>query len=115
MQKLVTMSSTEAEYVAYGEAIKEALWLMYLSGELGFPQKHVTVNVDNQSAIKLAEHSMIRPRTKHIRMRYHWIREKVQNGEVKLVYVPTGENIADAMTKNLGRTKIQQLLGAYLQ
>ena len=88
---------------------------MYLSDELGFPQKHVTVNVDNQSAIKLAEHSMIRPRTKHIRIRYHWIREKVQNGEVKLVYVPTGENIADAMTKNLGRTKIQQLLGAYLQ
>lgn len=115
MQKLVTLSSCEAEYVAYGEAIKEALWLLQLAKELGFPQKHVTVKVDNQSAKRLAEHSMIRPRTKHIRMRYHWIREHVNRGEIKLEYVPTAENKADAMTKNLGREKMRQLMANVLE
>ena len=71
MQKIVTLSSCETEYVALGEAIKEAMCLKHLLGEINFQQGPVRVYVDNQSAIKLAKNSMVRPHTKHICMRYH--------------------------------------------
>ena len=110
MQKLVTLSSCEAEYVALVDAAKEALWLKNLLADLEFQQSAVTIYVDNQSAIKLAKHSMVRPRTKHIHMRFHWLREQVQAGLINLVYVPTDKNVADMFTKNLGRIKLQTFL-----
>ena len=48
-------------------------------------------------------------------MRHHWVREKVQAGDIELVYVPTADNTADMMTKNLGRAKMQQLLEGILE
>ena len=77
LQKVVALSSCEAEYIAACEAAKEAIWLKHLLEELKFPQKKVVIYVDNQSAIKLAQHSMIRPRTKHIKMRFHCLRNQV--------------------------------------
>ena len=115
MQKLVTLSSCEAEYVALGEAVKEALWLKHLLSEIKFPQGPVRIYIDNQSAIKLAKNSMVRPRTKHIRMRYHWLREQVEAKQVELIYVPTNENIADMFTKNLGFVKLRELTSSFMQ
>ena len=110
MQKTVTLSSCEAEYVAMTDAVKEALWMKQLCGDVGFVQGTVKIYVDNQSAIKLAKHAMVRPRTKHIGMRYHWVREQLEAKAIELVYVPTNENIADLFTKNLGRNLMQQFL-----
>ena len=70
---------------------------------------------DNKSTIQLSAHHMLRPRTKHINMRHHWIREKIAAGEVKVVYVPTAKNVADVMTKNVGRVKREQLLSGLME
>ena len=115
MQKQVTLSSCEAEYIALGDAVKEALWLKELLTELRFPQGPIRIYIDNKSAMQLAKIHMLRPRSKHIAMRHHWVREKVQAGDIELVYVPTAENTADMMTKNLGRAKMQQLLQGILE
>ena len=114
MQKIVTLSSCEAEYVALGEAIKEAMWLKHLLGEINFQQGPVRVYVDNQSAIKLAKNSMVRPRTKHTCMRYHCLRERVEANDVELIYVPTDKNIADLFTKNLGFVKLRELTASFM-
>ena len=68
MQKLVTLSSCETEYIVLSEVIKESMWLKDLLSEINFPQGPVRVYVDNQSAIKLTKNSTVRPRTKHICM-----------------------------------------------
>ena len=114
MQKSVALSSCHAEYIALAEAIKEALWLKNLLKELHFPQGPVTVYVDNKGALQLAQHHMLRPRSKFISMRHHWIREKVKSKEVEVVYVPSHLNKADMFTKNLGRVKLTQLLQGIL-
>ena len=115
MQKQVALSSCEAEYLALTEAIKETLWLSELLSELGFPQGAVKVFVDNKSAIQLAKFPMLRPRSKHIGMRHHWIREVVQNKRGELIYIPTHENISDMFTKILGRVKMAKLLKGLME
>ena len=110
LQNLVTLNSCEAEYVALNLAAREVPWLRRLLAELGFVQKPTTVFVDNQSAIALTKHKMVKPRTKHIALRYHWIKEQVAEGTVCVKYIPTGDNIADFLTKVLSQEKIVQLL-----
>ncbi len=101
-QNTIALSSCEAEYMAASEAAKEALWMRRLLNEFGYggPQQ-VTIQADNQSAIALAENPMHHGRTKHIEIRYHFIREKVTEGLIKLAFVPTGEEAADGLTKPL--------------
>ncbi|HVW99086.1 MAG TPA: Ty1/Copia family ribonuclease HI, partial [Candidatus Babeliaceae bacterium] len=103
-QKLVTLSSTEAEYVALGEAVKELLWCrswlleVYEGKELG----PMTVYEDNQSTIRVAKNGeLISQRTKHIDIRYHFIREHIDNGTVKIEWVESKEQLADILTKPL--------------
>lgn len=110
LQPMVTLSSTEAEYVALNEAAKEGLWLRRLLEELHFKQQVTPILIDNQSTMSLAKHKMLKPRTKHIAMRYHWIRELLANQEFKLLYVSTDKNLADLLTKVLGQSKTTKLL-----
>lgn len=100
-QAIVCTSSTESEYVALSEAAKEAA---FLSGVLGTlleqPEREaVTILSDSQSAIALAENPIISNKSKHIKIKYHYIREKVDDGSIVLSYVPTGEMGADFLTK----------------
>lgn len=62
---------------------------------------------DNQSAIKLTENQVFHKRTKHIHVKYHFIRDKVKNKDIKLLYMPTNEMVADMLTKSLGGKKHQ--------
>ena len=110
LQKLVTLSSCEAEYVALNLAAREVIWLRRLLSELGFEQKPTTLLVDNQSAIALAKHKMVKPRTKHIALRYHWIKEQVAEGTICVKYIPTADNVADFLTKVLSQEKMIHLL-----
>jgi transposase InsO family protein len=105
-QTSVALSSTEAEYMAAAAATKEAIWLKTFLSELDFSKTHpITLQIDNQSAILLAKNAMFHERTKHIAIRYHFIREKLEEGEICVEYVPTNEQVADVLTKPLTREK----------
>ena len=101
-QASVALSTCEAEYMALVEAVKESIWLRRLLADLKLQQGQSTVIAeDNQAAIKLTEHDVFHERSKHIDIRYHFTREKIQEQVVKLVYCKTGDMVADAMTKPL--------------
>jgi hypothetical protein len=100
-QRTVALSSTEAEYMALSEATQEAVWLKAFMRELGEDAGDgaLTVYEDNQGAIALAKNPEFHKRTKHIDIRYHFVREKVEDGQVMLQYCPTQDMLADLMTK----------------
>jgi hypothetical protein len=110
----VALSSTEAEYMALTLVAKEAIWLHRLLAELGFVESDdttstpMTIFEDNQSAIALAKNPIHHARSKHIDIQHHFIREKVESGEVKLEYTSSEEMIADAMTKALLHFKFEK-------
>jgi hypothetical protein len=104
-QPIVSLSSMEAEYIAITAAIKEAQWLAKLEEELMMKQKKMVIFEDNQSTIKTAKNEIHTERSKHIDVRYHFVREQVQNGAIEIKYCPTGEMTADLMTKALGAIK----------
>jgi ATP-binding cassette subfamily B (MDR/TAP) protein 1 len=87
LQKKVTISTIEAEYVAVTEASKELIWLQGLLIELGFKQEMNVLHSDSQSAIHLAKNSAFHSRTKHIDLRYHFIRSLIKDGVLKLVKI----------------------------
>jgi hypothetical protein len=110
-QDSVALSSTEAEYMAAASATKEAIWINTFLDELQFPQLQKTLLlIDNQSAIALAKNAVFHSRTKHIAIHYHFIREKVDAGEIELEYVSTNTQIADVLTKPLGREKHERFV-----
>ena len=85
-QRTVALSSTEAEYMALSEAIQETVWLKAFMSELGEEVSNgaLTVFEDNQGAIALAKNPEFHKRTNHIDIRYHFVREKVEDGQVEL-------------------------------
>lgn len=109
-QELVTTSSTEAEYVGYSSAAKEAAWIRGLLQELAEPVTQIPLHVDNCSGIDLAKDHAYRARTKHIDVRYHYIRQEVQNRRIKLEYLSTEEMPADGLTKPLSRILFQKFI-----
>jgi hypothetical protein len=102
-QPIVSLSSMEAEYIALASAVKEGLWLKKFETELSMMEKTLTIFEDNQSTIKTANHRIHNDRSKHIDVRYHFIRECVEKKQMKVEYCPTNEMTADALTKSLGR------------
>ena len=107
LQKCVALSTTEAEYMATTEACKELLWMKRFLQELGFMQKRYVVLCDNESAIHLAKNSMYHKRTKHIDVRYHWIRDCLEAKLFELDNVHTDDNGSDMLTKALAREKLK--------
>lgn len=104
-QKTVALSSTEAEYMALSDASKEAIYLRNLVYELTDKLDSVTIFNDNQSAIKLSMNPIFHERSKHIDIRYHFIRETVDKNTIQLKYLETENMIADILTKSVGGTK----------
>lgn len=105
LQSVVAMSTTEAEYVAAAQASKEAVWLKMLLEELGHAQEKITLFCDNQSALHLARNPAFHSKTKHIRVQYHFVREKVEEGTVDMPKIHTDDNVADYMTKAINCDK----------
>ncbi|GKA37408.1 retrovirus-related pol polyprotein from transposon TNT 1-94, partial [Tanacetum coccineum] len=89
----------EAEYMALTEAVKESIWLKALLIELRVNLRSVVVNCDNQGAIHLSRNAVFHERTKHINVRYHFIREIVESKEIEVAKIGTKDNAADAFTK----------------
>ena len=105
-QSVTAESSTEVEYIALWECGKEASWLRTLHKELGFEQRSPTTIVcDNTGAVAIAKNPTFHKRTKHIDSKYHWIREKVQEGRFEVQFYCTADQTADVLTKALPRPK----------
>jgi transposase InsO family protein len=106
LQSTPALSSTEAEYVAASRAAQEAIWLRALLDELGFGEPGPTLLLcDNQGALALARNPVNHPRTRHIALRFHFIRKAVSRKQIQLEYCPTEEMAADVFTKGLGFIK----------
>lgn len=104
-QQTVSLSTTEAEYIASCEATKEATWLKGLLQDLTGRRDGITIRMDNQSAIKLIKNPVIHKRTKHIDVRYHYVRQKLEDQTIKVEHVPGSEQLADVFTKGLPKEK----------
>ena len=111
MMKVVTFNSCESEYVGLSEAGNEALYSLQLQGELAIGSPGVLLYGDNESSLKLAENPVFHQRSKHILIRYHSLRDRVEKGEINLCKVDTGLNAADMMTKHVGVGTLRKCKG----
>ena len=103
-QGTVALSSTEAEYMALTQGVKESIWLQAILIDLGAIRHAAEVqhiSIDNQGALALAKNPQFHARTKHIDIQYHFVREHVQNRRITLTYCPTSDMTADVFTKAL--------------
>ncbi|GJW81786.1 retrotransposon protein, putative, ty1-copia subclass [Tanacetum coccineum] len=110
LQHVVALLTTEAEYMALTEVVKEAIWLRGFLEELGVELNTVAVNCDNQGAIHLSQNHVFHERTKHINVRYHFIREVLEAKTVKVLKVGTEHNVVDALMKVVPGLKLQHCL-----
>lgn len=114
-QRSVTLSSCEAEFMAATAAACQAIWLRKMVRQVtGKYIELVVLYIDNKSAIDLAKNPVFHRRSKHIDIRYHFIRECVENGDILIKHVSTDLQRADVLTKALPTTrfeKMRQLLG----
>ncbi|KAA0060043.1 Gag-Pol [Cucumis melo var. makuwa] len=105
LQSVVAMSTIEVEYIAATQASKEAIWLKMLLEELGHEHKKISLFCDNQNALYLARNPAFHAKTKHIRVQYHFIHEKVEEGIIDMHKIHTKENLADYLTKAVNTDK----------
>jgi transposase InsO family protein len=110
-QRTVALSSTEAEYMSLAHGVKELIFLRELLEELGMQQDPTVVNVDNQSAIAMANNPVHHQRTKHIHSRYHFVPERIEMGDAVVEYVSTKDNVADLLTKAVTADVLTALRG----
>jgi len=121
-QSTIALSSTEAEYMALTQACKQALWVKRfmreiadISGQAKITSP-ITIFAANQGSMALAKNPEFHSRTKHISIQQHFIREKVEQEEVQLEYLSTGDMLADVLTKALPREKVERFrnqMGVY--
>ena len=109
-QTCVALSTAEAEYVALSAAAQEAMWLQLLTSDLlNKSIRETTILEDNQSAICLAKSQQVHGRTKHIDIKYHFIRDLVEAGRIKLTYCASEDMVADMFTKGLTIKQFEKL------
>lgn len=109
-QEVVAQSTAEAEFVAATAAANQALWLRKIMVDLQLEQKGSTeIYVDNQTAIAISQNPVFHGKTKHFCIKYYFLREVQKNGEVKLVYCKTEEQVADLFTKSFHVSRFEFL------
>ena len=109
-QPIVTLSTTEAEYVAATHAAKEALWIRMFLTEITRPLLHpVTFYCDSQSAITVSKEDKFHVWTKHIDIQYHFIRDVAERGLIFVYYCPTSDMVADMLMKPLFAPQLTRL------
>jgi hypothetical protein len=107
LHKCVALSTTKAEYIAIIEAAKELLWMKKFLQELGLQQGRYVLYCDSQSAIHLSKNSTFHSRSKHIDVRYHWIRDALDEKLIHIEKIHTDDNGSDMMTKSLPMQKLE--------
>jgi hypothetical protein len=106
---VVTLPSCETEYITASTASTQALWLVRLLSDLDRDTRAVELKVDSKSALALAKNPVFHERSKHIRVRYHFIRGCLEEGSFKTRYINTKDQLTDLLTKPLGRIKFLEL------
>lgn len=110
LQTTVSLSTTEAEYIAGVEAGKEIKWVRNLLQELGYGVSGESpLFMDNQSAIQVSKNPEHHGRMKHLDLAHFWLRDEVAKGSIQIEYVPTQEQLADILTKPLPRPTVERL------
>eukprot|EP00253_Pinus_taeda_P028030 PITA_28030 len=112
LQNIVALSTTEAEYIANSHACKEAIWLKGLFGEFGRLHDNIKLFCDSQSAIHLAKNPAYHSKSKHIPIKYHFVRQVITERGVSLEKVHTKENCADMFTKLVLLEKLHSCLAS---
>ena len=117
MQTEIALSTTEAEYIALSQSMRDLIPIrsvleeltMILGLKIDIPITHSTVFEDNNGALELAKEPKYRPRTKHIAIKYHHFREHVRNKHIRIQKIETKEQLADIFTKPLEKYQFEHL------
>ena len=110
LQPVVTLSTTEAEYISATATGQEVLWLRNLFSEMGYAiEGPSTLFLDNQSAISVSRNPEHHGRMKHLDLRHYWLRDTVKGGLIDVKYIPTKSMPADIMTKALPKTSVVEM------
>ena len=111
----MSLSSCEAEYIALTDAAKDAIHLRrvlsFIDNEFDLDVP-TTIYEDNQAAQKIAENPVLHDRTKHIDIRYHFVRELVEQMKISIVYITTKQMVADLLTKAVSKLTFETLVGS---
>ena len=114
-QGTVALSTTEAVYIALTHIAKQMTWICCLLNKIGLEQRDPTpIHCNNLSTITITHNAIYQVWTKHIKIYYHFIHERVASNEASLIYVTSKDNIVDIMTKAIppdNHTKLKELLG----
>jgi hypothetical protein len=108
-QNSVALSTAEAEYIAAGYYCAQLLWMRQTLRDYDYKLTKVPLLCDNESAIRMADNPVEHTRTKHIAIRYHFLRDHQQRGDIKIAYVSTKEQLADIFTKPLDEKTFTKL------
>ena len=110
-QKTVAHSSTEAEYMAISDCSRQVVWIRNLMSEIGYELAPIPIAGDSQGSLFMSSNPVTESRSKHIDIRYHAIREYIENKQVEVFFVDGSDNPADLFTKNLGHVKFTKFRG----
>jgi hypothetical protein len=105
----VTLSTAESEYIVAGHCCAQLLWMRQTLRDYGYKLSKVPLLCDNESAIRMADNPVEHSRTKHIAIRYHFLRGHQQRGDIEIAYVSTKEQLADIFTKPLDEKTLTKL------
>jgi hypothetical protein len=108
-QNSVALSTAEAEYIAVGHCCAQLLWMRQTLRDYGYKLTKVPLLCDNESAIRMADNPVEHSRTKHIAIRYHFLRDHQQKGDIEIAYINTKEQLADIFTKPLDEQTFNKL------
>ncbi|GJW67941.1 hypothetical protein Tco_0122365 [Tanacetum coccineum] len=108
-QTALAISTTETEYVSAGKACQQALWMKQALIDYNIRLEGISIMYDNKGSIDLSKNPVQHSRTKHIEIRHHFLRDKVQKGKISIENVPSEDKIADILTKPLKRDPFNYL------
>jgi hypothetical protein len=108
-QIFVSLSTAEAEYIVTGHCCAQLLWMRQTLRDYGYKLTKVPLLCDNESAIRMANNPIEHNRTKHIAIRYHFLRDHQQREDIEIAYVSTKEQLSDIFTKPLDEKTFTKL------
>jgi ketol-acid reductoisomerase len=115
-QKGVTLSSSEAEYMAMSEAVKEVKFIYYLLRDIGIEVKlPIIVKTENFGAMFMAQNSSSGVRTRHVDTRYHFVRENLEDGIIKIEFIKSVESQSNIFTKNVTQEIYERHVNKFLE